>query len=99
MSEQKNIISAVASLVSMSNEKYEATKAELYKTGEARSESFRNFLDANASPLTRPTTKKEIANNVLVVSLFYQETQASARKRDSSHDKSKRCTRCIPKRD
>lgn len=45
MSEQKNLISAVASLVSMSNEKYEATKAELYKSGEARGESFRKFLD------------------------------------------------------
>ena len=45
MSEQKNLISAVASLVSMSNEKYEATRSELYKSGEARSESFRNFLD------------------------------------------------------
>lgn len=45
MNEMKNLISAVGNLASMSNEKYEATRSELYKSGEARSESFRNFLD------------------------------------------------------
>lgn len=45
MNEMKNLISAVGNLASMSNEKYEATRAELYKSGEARSESFRKFLD------------------------------------------------------
>lgn len=45
MNEVKNLIAAVGNLASMSDEKYEATKAGLYKTGEARGESFRNFLD------------------------------------------------------
>ena len=45
MNEMKNLISAVENLASMSNEKYEATRSELYKSGEARSESFRKFLD------------------------------------------------------
>lgn len=45
MNEMKNLIAAVGNLASMSNEKYEATRSELYKTGEARGESFRNFLD------------------------------------------------------
>lgn len=45
MNEMKNLISAVGNLASMSNEKYEATRTELYKSGEARSENFRKFLD------------------------------------------------------
>lgn len=45
MNEMKNLISAVGNLASMSNEKYEATRSELYKSGQARGESFRNFLD------------------------------------------------------
>lgn len=45
MNEMKNLISAVGNLASMSNEKYEATRSELYKSGEAKGESFRKFLD------------------------------------------------------
>lgn len=45
MNKMKNLIATVGNIASMSNEKYEATRSELYKSCEDRGENFRKFLD------------------------------------------------------